>query len=307
MKVLWPYRDVGLEIVGVVDEGVPASLLGMIAGRPISFGADTIADGTRVRRIGERFLEVSHLVDHILKVPHDEIVSAMRRYHQATGIKLEGAGALALAGEALGKRYDLFGSQESTLNLALVSGKNVDPATFDEAVNATKRLDTSVFMRKAFDVVIPERDGELLHLLQAVKDFNIAGLLYKQRSGASEGHLRIEFEVERARLDELAEIVEREFPGSHEINEGQQMLFEVGDALTAEFNDELIELSDRPGSFLRHVEMLSADGSFGSVGFLFYQKPMRPGLLPQVVIGRAADTAPAGNQEYAGVAFPVGW
>lgn len=288
MKVLWPFANVELEIVGVVDESVPASLLGIMAGRPISFGPDTIADGIRVRLIGERFLEVSHLVDHILKVRHDDIVGAMRDYYLATKVRLEGAGALALAGESFVQRHKLFEDGKRTLSLALVSGKNVDTATFEGAVEAEPRLDPDVYMRQAFDVVIPEQKGELLHFLRTVKEFNIAGLMYKQKSGASAGHLRVEFEVERNRAEELFGLISTEFAGSCELDEGHQMLYEVGEPLAADFEHELIELSDKPGSFLQHVEKMSSEGSFGAVGFVFYQKPARAGLLPQVVLGRSA-------------------
>lgn len=287
MKVLWPFANVELEIVGVVDESVPASLLGIMAGRPIAYGPHTIADGIRVRLIGERFLEVSHLVDHLLKVRHDDIVSAMKNYHHATNVRLEGAGALALAGESFSQRHKLFNDGKRTLNLALVTGRNVDSSTFEGAVQAAPRLDPLVYTRQAFDVLIPEQKGELRHFLKTVREFNIAGLTYKQKSGASAGHLRVEFEVERERVNELAELINREFPGSDTLDEGHQMLFEVGDPLAAEFEHELIELSDEPGSFSRYVEKASSEGSFGSVGFVFYQKPPSAGLVPQVVLGRS--------------------
>lgn len=285
VKTLWDPAYPQPEIVGVIDESSPAALLGTLFGRPVAAAPDTIAQGAMVALVGEIFLSVSQLVDYIVLVRHDSIVSAMREYERSTFTQLEGAGALALAGEAQARRYELFERSSSTLSLALVSGRNVDPCSFHKAVTSDSRLDISSHTRRAFDVRVPEREGELLHFLRAVKNFNIASLTYKQRPGTDTGSLRVEFEVPRASVLDLHRAIENHFPGSCCLEEGEEMVYRVGQPVAAEYRETLLTLDDRPGSFLEYVERLSLSGFFGSVGFLFYRKPADVGRAAQVVLG----------------------
>lgn len=285
LKTLWNPEKPEPEIVGVVDESSPAALLGTLFGRPVCAVPDTIADGTKVALIGETFLSVSHLIDHMMLVPHDSIVAAMRRHERETFTQLEGAGALALAGEAQARKHRVFGDDERTVSIALVSGRNVDPKTFHEAVTAQDRLDRVLNTRQRFDVRVPEREGELLHFLRTVKSFNIASLTYKQRPGSQAGTVRVEFEVRRGALAHLERAIMTDFPGSHRLQEGEEMVYPVGAPVAKDYHDELITLDDQPGSFLRCVEQLTQSGSFGAVGFLFYRKPAHVGRQAQVVLG----------------------
>ncbi len=285
MKMLWDPRHPHPEIVGVIDESAPAALLGILFGRPVAAAPDTIADGTKVALIGDTFLSVSHLVDYMMLVRHDSIVSAMRRHERETFTKLEGAGALALAGEAQARKHKLFSHPERTLSIALITGRNIDPCLFHEAVTGEARLDIASHARQAFDVRIPEREGELLHFLQTVKSFNIASLTYKQRPGAAAARLQAEFEVPRDALGSLQRAIFADFPGSHRLEEGEEMLYPIGEPVAQEYHDELIALDDKPGAFLECVERLSKAGAFGSVGFLFYRKPPYAGKTAQVVLG----------------------
>ena len=291
VKTLWDSRLPQPEIVGVIDESSPAALLGTLFGRPVAAVPDTIADGTKVALIGETFLSVAHLVDHMMLVRHDEIVSAMRRHERATGLKLEGAGALALAGEELARRHGLFSNRLPTLSLAVVTGRNIDPDVFDRELATHRRLDTTRDIRQAFDIRIPERDGELLHFLRTVERFNIASLTYKQRPGTSAGNLRAEFEISRDAVAELHGAVMKDFPGSRRLDEGHEMLYRIGAPVASAYHDELITLDDQPGSFKRCVEALTQAGSFGSVGFVFYRKHAQAGRRAQVVLGRHRTTA----------------
>jgi len=286
MKTRWQTTHPKLEIVGVIDESAPASLLATLFGRPVRVAPNTIADGTRVALVGETFLSVSHLIDKLILVPHDAIVSAMRSYESHTGTRLEPSGALALAGEQVARNEKLFGTRAVTTSVALVTGRNFDVVTYQDTLKAAPRLNLDSHLRQGFDVLIEERPGELLRFLRTVRDYNIASLTYKQRPGTRAGHLRVEFELETSAVNSVERLLGRSFPGSRRLQPGEHMLYEVGRPVAHKFKEDLVTLTDEPGSFLRCVEQLSHEGSVGSVGFLFYRKPAHDGALAQVVIGR---------------------
>jgi threonine dehydratase len=286
MKTRWSDDLPKLEIVGVIDESAPASLLATLFGRPVRVLPNTIADGTKVALVGETFLSVSPLVDRLILVPHDAIVSAMRRYEVQTLSRVEGAGALALAGEELARSHSLFADPKPPISFAVVTGRNVDATTYHDTVTATPRLNLDSHLRQGFDVRVEERQGELLHFLKTVQGYNIASLTYKQRPGTRAGHLLAEFEVETKAVAPLHDALMERFPGSRLQKPGEHMLYDVGRPVAQKYKEELITLDDKPGAFLRCVEELTQQGRFGSVGFLFYRKPPLEGAFAQVVIGR---------------------
>ena len=89
----------------------------------------------------------------------------------------------------------------------------------------------------------------------------------------------------RDALGSLQRAIFADFPGSHRLEEGEEMLYPIGEPVAQEYHDELIALDDKPGAFLECVERLSKAGAFGSVGFLFYRKPPYAGKTAQVVLG----------------------
>lgn len=287
VKTLWPACLPRPEIVGVIDEGSPAAMLGMSFGRPVQAVPYTIADGTKVARVGATFLDVAHLVDTVMLVPHDALVETMRTFHDATGRMLEPSGALALTAERLSRYHNLFGDAGEALSLPIISGTNVDPDTFTNTVSTPPRINTDSHMRCGYDVRIPERSGQLLHFLHMAKPFNIASLTYTQKTGAPFGTLRAEFELPRNQRVHLRAALDATFPGSSELSDGEQMLFSRTSPIASVYRDDVITLRDTPGSFRTYIEEMSAEGSLASVGFLYYRKPSTPGSLGQVVIGRS--------------------
>jgi len=288
LKTQWPREYPPLEVVGVVDESSPASLLAMLRGRPVRALTDTIADGTKVEMVGKNFLAVAHLLDGLVLLPHDELVGAMRRHEQRTGVRLEGAGALALGGEEMLSRYNLLNDPESMVKVALLSGKNIDSQRFEDEVAADARMDVTQNRRQGFDVVIPEKPGQLLRFLEAVKGYNIASLTYMRLVGSEKGHLRVEFEVAHGRRHGLYDVIKSAFPGSEKLERGEQMLHVGGGQGTEAGTEKLIRLDDEPGSFLKCIRDLTARTSLGQVDFLFYRKPAKRGSHAQVVMGEAA-------------------
>jgi threonine dehydratase len=288
LKTRWPKEYPPLEVVGVVDESSPASVVAMLRGRPVRALTDTIADGTKVEMVGKNFLAVAHLLDGLILLPHDELVGAMRRYEQKTDVRLEGAGALALGGEEVLSRYNLLKDPTSVVKVALLSGKNIDPQRFADEVTADARMDTKEKRRQGFDVVIPEKPGQLLRFLEAVKDYNIASLTYVRRVGSETGHLRVEFEVAHDHRHGLYEVIKSLFPGSEKLLRGQQMLHVGRGQGTEAGTEKLIRLDDAPGSFLKCVREITQQGALGQVDFLFYRKPAQRGSHAQVVMGEAS-------------------
>ncbi len=290
----WSEKLPPLQIIGVVDESSPASLLGTLFGRPVEALPDTIADGTRVARVGQTFLSISPLVDFIMPVPHDEIVATMRNYYRSTNDILEPSGALALAGEALTRRHSLLPKTTSALHYAVLTGRNVDNQTFEAVLNEESRRCARSICRTAYQVRIPERDGELLRFLNAVSSFNIASLTYKQQSHSSHGELSVEFEVKNSDARPLHDQLMEAFPRSESLHNTRRLLLPVGEPVAQQYRDELVTLDDRPGSFRDYIQQLHNAGALGSVGFLFYRQPSQAGAKAQVVIGRALPPSLAG-------------
>jgi len=288
LKTHWPKSAPPLEVVGVIDESSPASLLAMLRGRPVRALTDTIADGTKVELVGANFLKVAHLLDGLVMLPHDELVQAMRTHEQESGCRLEGAGALALGGEAVLRRLNLLNDPASTVSVVLLTGRNIDDQRFEMEVSAAARMDTKFTRRLGLDVVIPEEPGQLLRFLEAVQDYDIASLTYVQTVNSCEGLLRVEFEVNHEQRYALKHTITDQFPGSRKLNPSKYLLYRGGTHATEAGSESLIPLEDRAGSFLKCIRELTERGALGSVDFLFYRKPAKQGAVAQVVMGEAA-------------------
>jgi threonine dehydratase len=287
LRQLWPTTFPRLEIIGVVDESSPASMVGTLFGRPVCALPDTIADGTRVALVGHTFLKVCTLVDYIMPVPHDAIVATMREYAAQRGEMLEASGALALTGESFVRRYSLLPRLQDSLHYAVVSGRNIDSETFESVVSQPSRRCERSQCRMAYQVQIPEKDGELLRFLNCVREFNIASLTYKQESATLHGGLHVNFEVLNSCAGALHDRLLTEFPGSRLRVNDRSVLLPIDEPVAQHFRDELVTLEDHPGSFADYIQCLHDSGTLGRVGFLFYRQPSQPGAKAQVIIGRA--------------------
>jgi threonine dehydratase len=281
VKNTWPAQLPTPEIIGVIDESSPASLLGTYFGRPVRAVPDTIADGTRVALVGNTFVSLAPLLDRILLVPHEDIVDTMRTHFKDTGERLEASGALALAGEAFARRLNLLDNRETTLSFALISGRNVDEEVFQNTLHQTSPPSASPNVRCAYDVSIPETPGELRVFLEIVKDYNITGLTYKQSSGSTNGTLRVEFDAAQGNVAGLERKVRNFFPGSVKLRTGEPALITVGEPVASRYTDELVTLEDTPGSFLRYIEELGE--GLNLWGFSFIENQLSPAHAPKLL------------------------
>ena len=109
-------------MIGVCASGAPAMERSWRSGRLQELErADTIADGIAVRSpFPEALADLTGLVDDILLVEDDTLVTAMRRAHQELGIVLEPAGAASLAALLAHRR-----PFEGQLVGAVLSGGNI--------------------------------------------------------------------------------------------------------------------------------------------------------------------------------------
>ena len=94
------------------------------AGHPVTLDqVSSIADGLLAVRPGDlTFEHVQTLVDDVITVTDDQIRGAVRWLFREANLVAEPSGAAAIAGA--------FASGASGVNVAIVSGGNVDPAAF---------------------------------------------------------------------------------------------------------------------------------------------------------------------------------
>jgi threonine dehydratase len=122
-----------VKVIGVEPElasDAQASLrAGKIVQRPAEEVSRTIADGLRTQSVGPiNFEHIKKYVDDIVTVTEDEIRQAMKRLSANPNTIAEPSGAVAVAGF-------LFHCDElprTKLNVAVISGGNIEPQMLDE-------------------------------------------------------------------------------------------------------------------------------------------------------------------------------
>jgi threonine dehydratase len=117
-----------VRVIGVEPELAADARASLKSGRLVEFSAEqvgrTIADGLRVRRLGDApFEHVLAFVDDIVAVSEDEILEAMRRLALRVRLVVEPSGAVPFAAH-LFHRDKLPTTQ---INVAVISGGNVEP------------------------------------------------------------------------------------------------------------------------------------------------------------------------------------
>jgi threonine dehydratase len=124
-----------IRVIGVEPELAADARASLRSGKLVELPAEqvgrTIADGLRVRRLGDvPFEHVRAFVDDIVAVSEDEILEAMRRLALRVRLVAEPSGAVTFAAH-------LFHQAElppTRLNVAIVSGGNVEPHLLSQAL-----------------------------------------------------------------------------------------------------------------------------------------------------------------------------
>lgn len=121
------------KVIGVEPELAADAQASLRSGKIVDSGAEqasrTIADGLRTQSIGPiNFEHIRRYVDDIVTVSEDEIRQAMQWLATNPKTVAEPSGAVAVAG-FLFRRDEL---PKTMLNVAIISGGNIDPQMLQE-------------------------------------------------------------------------------------------------------------------------------------------------------------------------------
>jgi threonine dehydratase len=127
----------GAQVIGVepeaVDDARRSLRSGAIESNPAGVEKLTAADGLRVNQVGElTFAHIRELVDDIVTVSEQEIMDAIRAIARGARLVAEPSGAVTTA--AWLYHRDVLGDTQAPV--AVLSGGNVDPALFAQALSA---------------------------------------------------------------------------------------------------------------------------------------------------------------------------
>lgn len=153
-----------VKMVGVEAENAASMLEAVKQGCPCTIKTSpTIADGIAVARAGQLTCEmIKDYVDEIVTVSEDDIARAILFLMEKGKVVAEGAGATPVAALLAGK------IQEKGQNICcVISGGNSDINMIERIINKALILEG----RKAeFNVVVPDRAGELFKVLQILAE-----------------------------------------------------------------------------------------------------------------------------------------
>ena len=151
-----------IQIIGV-EPAQAASMTAALANEgPVTLpSANTIADGTAVKRVGEKiFPYVQENVDRIVTVEDDELIGAFLDLVENHKMVVENSGLLTVA--AL-KQLDLKGQKA----VAILSGGNMDVITMSSIVQHGLIQRDRIF---SVSVLLPDKPGELVRVAATIAD-----------------------------------------------------------------------------------------------------------------------------------------
>lgn len=149
-----------IKVIGVEPSPVASMTAALRAGEPVTQPtANTIADGTAVKRVGEKiFPYVQENVDQILTVEDDELIGAFLDLVENHKMIVENSGLLTVA--AL-KQLELTGKKA----VAILSGGNMDVITMSSIVQHGLIQRDRIF---SVSVLLPDKPGELVRVAATI-------------------------------------------------------------------------------------------------------------------------------------------
>jgi threonine dehydratase len=163
-----------VRIVGVEAAGAPAALKALEVGKLVTLDrAETIADGIKVRKVGENtFHYISRFVDEIVLVDDEEISLAMVELMESSKLVVEGAGAVTAAA--------LFNNRIANPGrkvVAVLGGGNVD---INLVARVIERGLTRAGRYALLHVRLVDKPGQLTQVLDvlAERHVNILDVLH---------------------------------------------------------------------------------------------------------------------------------
>ena len=149
-----------IQVIGVEPIEAASMSASLEAGEVVTLdSANTIADGTAVKTVGERALQyVKEHVDMMLTVEDDELIGAFLDMVENHKMVVENSGLLAVA--AL-KQIDLTGKKA----VAILSGGNMDVITMSSIVQHGLIQRDRIF---SVSVLLPDKPGELVRVADTI-------------------------------------------------------------------------------------------------------------------------------------------
>ena len=149
-----------IKVIGVEPAAAASLKAALEAGEPVTLpSANTIADGTAVKRVGEKvFPYIQENVDDIITVEDDELIGAFLDMVENHKMIVENSGLLTVA--AL-KKMDLKNKKA----VSVLSGGNMDVITMSSIVQHGLIQRDRIF---SISVLLPDKPGELVNVATAV-------------------------------------------------------------------------------------------------------------------------------------------
>lgn len=151
-----------IKVVGVEPSEAASMMEALKSGKVVTLGsANTIADGTAVKRVGEKvFPYVQENVDKVITVEDDELIGAFLDMVENHKMVVENSGLLTVA--AL-KQMNLKGKKA----VAILSGGNMDVITMSSIVQHGLIQRDRIF---SVSVLLPDKAGELVRVAKTIAD-----------------------------------------------------------------------------------------------------------------------------------------
>ena len=153
-----------IKIIGVEPEGAASALEARKSHHVVELDeANTIADGTAVKKIGDiTFDYIEKYVDDIVTVSDYELMAAFLVLVEKHKIVAENSGILAVAGL---KKLNVTGKKI----ISIISGGNIDVLTISSMINKGLVARGRIF---TFAVDLPDKPGQLVAVLQILSEQN---------------------------------------------------------------------------------------------------------------------------------------
>ncbi len=149
-----------IKVIGVEPSQAASMLAAIQCDEPVTLeSANTIADGTAVKRVGEIiFPYAKEHIDHIITVEDDELIGAFLDMVENHKMVVENSGLLTVA--AL-KQLDMKGKKA----VAVLSGGNMDVITLSSIVQHGLIQRDRIF---SVSVLLPDKPGELVRVAATI-------------------------------------------------------------------------------------------------------------------------------------------
>jgi len=153
-----------IKIIGVEPEGAASALEARKSHHVVELDeANTIADGTAVKKIGDiTFDYIEKYVDDIVTVSDYELMAAFLVFVEKHKIVAENSGILAVAGL---KKLNVTGKKI----ISIISGGNIDVLTISSMINKGLVARGRIF---TFAVDLPDKPGQLVAVSQILSEQN---------------------------------------------------------------------------------------------------------------------------------------